>query len=142
MPGARRESRSLCPLNISLEIFGDRWTLLIVRDLMLKGRHTFRELLEGGENIASNVLSDRLARLEDRGIIDHHPNLQDGRSVIYRLTEKGIRLAPVLLEMILWAAQHEKTASPPSETRRMAKHREEYLAEIRSRWEQSLVGNR
>ena len=139
MPGARRENRSLCPINVSLEIFGDRWTLLIVRDLMLKGRHTFRELLDGGENIASNVLSDRLARLESHGLIDRHRSTQDGRSVIYRLTEKGIELAPVLLEMILWAAQHEKTASPPGETRRIKKRRDHYLAEIRSRWEKSLV---
>ena len=137
MPGARRENRSLCPLNVSLEIFGDRWTLLVVRDLMLKGRHTFRELLDGGENIASNILSDRLARLEAHGIIEHRRSPQDRRSIIYHLTEKGIKLAPVLLEMILWAAQHEKTASPPSETRRIAKHRDNYLAEIRARWEQS-----
>ncbi len=137
MPGARRENRSLCPLNVSLEIFGDRWTLLIVRDLMLKGRHTFRELLDGGENIASNILSDRLARLEAHGIVDHHRSAQDGRSVIYRLTEKGIQLAPILLEMILWAAHHEKTASPASETRRIARRRDDYLAEIRSRWEKS-----
>lgn len=137
MPGARRKNRSLCPLNVSLEIFGDRWTLLIVRDLMLKGRHTFRDLLEGGEDIASNILSERLARLEAHGIIEHRRSARDGRSVIYHLTEKGIELAPVLLEMILWAAQHEKTVSPPGETRRIAKRRDDYLAEIRLRWEKS-----
>lgn len=134
MPGARRENRSLCPLNVSLEIFGDRWTLLIVRDLMLKGRETFREFLEGGENISSNILADRLTRLEAHGIIERAPNAKDARSHLYRLTEKGIQLAPVLLEMIIWAARHEETAAPPSEVNRMAKERNAYLAEIRARW--------
>jgi DNA-binding HxlR family transcriptional regulator len=137
MAGARRENRSLCPLNVSLEIFGDRWTLLIVRDLMLKGRHTFREFLDGGEKIASNVLADRLSRLEGHDIVERQPNTQDGRSHMYGLTEKGIQLAPVLLEMILWAARHEETAAPPSEVRRMSKQREAYLSEIRERWEKA-----
>jgi DNA-binding HxlR family transcriptional regulator len=137
MPGARRENRSTCPLNVSLEIFGDRWTLLIVRDLMLKGRKTFREFLDGGESIASNVLADRLTRLEARGIVEQRANVQDGRSHNYRLTEKGIQLAPVLLEMILWAARHEVTAAPLSEVRRIATQRETNLAEIRARWEAS-----
>lgn len=134
MAGARRENRSLCPLNVSLEILGDRWTLLIVRDLMLKGRKTFREFLDGGENIASNILSDRLSRLETHGLVERRRNAQDGRGYIYRLTQKGIALAPVLLEMIVWAAQHERTAAPASEVRRMIKHREAFLEEIRTRW--------
>lgn len=136
MAKPHREKRSDCPLNVSLEIFGDRWTLLIVRDLMLKGLNTFREFLEGGEAVASNVLTDRLNRLEAHGIVERRPNAQDGRSHIYRLTEKGIQLAPVLLEMILWAARHEKTAAPASEVKRMMRQRESYLAEIRARWEQ------
>lgn len=134
MAGARRENRSLCPLNVSLEIFGDRWTLLIVRDLMLKERKTFREFLGSGESIASNVLADRLTRLEAHGIIERVRNAKDARSHLYRLTEKGIQLAPVLLEMIIWAARHEETAAPPSEVRRMTKERDAYLAEIRAKW--------
>ena len=137
MSGARRENRSLCPLSISLEIFGDRWTLLIVRDLMLKGRNSFREFADSGEKIASNVLADRLARLETHGIIDRRPHPEEGRSQIYRLTEKGLQLAPVLLEMILWAARHERTAAPPSEVKRIEKQRAVYLSEIRQRWEES-----
>lgn len=120
---------------MSLEIFGDRWTLLIVRDLMLKGRNTFRDLLDGGENIASNVLADRLARLESHKIVERRPHPQDGRSQVYRLTEKGIQLAPALLEMIVWAAQHERTAAPPEEVNRIKTQRAAYLSEIRQRWE-------
>jgi DNA-binding HxlR family transcriptional regulator len=123
-------------LNISLEIFGDRWRLLIIRDIMLKGRRTFREFLDGGEGIASNVLTERLGRLEAHEIVERQGNPEDGRSQIYRLTEMGIELAPVLLEMIVWAAHHEETAAPPGEVRRMSRHRDEYLREIRQRWEE------
>jgi DNA-binding HxlR family transcriptional regulator len=136
MAKVRRERRSDCPLNISLEIFGDRWTLLIVRDIMLKGRRTFREFLDGGERIASNVLAERLTRLEEHSIVERDGNPADRRSQIYRLTEKGIELAPVLLEMILWAARHEDTAAPPNEVRQMSRHRDTYLSELRQRWEE------
>jgi len=135
MPKVDRQRRSDCPISISLEIFGDRWTLLIVRDLMLKGRTTFGEFLDGGEGIASNVLADRLSRLEAHGLVERRPHDQDGRRHTYRLTGKGIELAPVLLEMILWAARHEATAAPASEVARMIEQRASYLADIRARWE-------
>src|SRR5258708_23522984 len=105
--------RSDCPLNVSLEVFGDRWTLLIVRDLMLKGRSRFGELLEGGEGIASNILTDRLGRLETHGLAERRRDPADARRWVYRLTERGIDLAPALFDIILWAALHEPTAAPP-----------------------------
>jgi DNA-binding HxlR family transcriptional regulator len=132
-----RQRRSDCPISISLEIFGDRWTLLIVRDLMLKGRTTFREFLDGGEGIASNVLADRLSRLETHGIVGRQPHEQDRRRHTYRLTQKGIELAPLLLEIILWAARHEATAAPADELAAMTDQRASYLADIRGRWETS-----
>ena len=135
MPTLDRQRRSDCPISISLEIFGDRWTLLIVRDLMLKGCTTFREFLDGGEGIASNVFSDRLSRLEAHGVVERRPHEQDGRRRTYRLTEKGIELAPVLLEIILWATRHEATAAPASEVTAMTEQRAAYLAGIRARWE-------
>jgi len=135
MPRVDRQRRSDCPISISLEIFGDRWTLLIVRDLMLKGRTTFGEFLDGGEGIASNVLADRLGRLEAHGVVERRRHGQDGRRHTYRLTEKGIELAPVLLEIILWAARHEATAGPASELAVMTEQRASYLADIRARWE-------
>jgi DNA-binding HxlR family transcriptional regulator len=134
MAKVSRGRRSDCPLNVSLEIFGDRWTLLIVRDIMFKGHHTFGEFLEGDEKIASNILSERLTRLEAHGVVERCGNPDDRRSQIYRLTEKGLELAPVLLEMILWAARHEETAAPPHEIRRMTRHRAACLADIRERW--------
>ena len=107
--------RSRCPINVALEILGDRWSLLIVRDLMLKGRHRFGELQDGGERIATNILADRLARLETHSIIEWRPDPDDRRRKLYNLTERGIALAPVLYELILWAAAHEDTAAPPDE---------------------------
>lgn len=128
------ERRSNCPLNVSLEIFGDRWTLLVVRDLMLKGRSRFGELLEGGEGIASNILTNRLGRLEAHSLVERRRDPADARRICYRLTQRGIDLAPVLFEMILWAAQHEATAAPPEEVAAMERDRDGYLATIRQTW--------
>jgi DNA-binding HxlR family transcriptional regulator len=137
--GTDIQRRSDCPLNVSLEIFGDRWTLLIVRDIMLKGRTRFRELLEGGEGIASNILTDRLTRLEAHGLLERRRDPADARRLVYRLTQRGIDLAPVLYEMILWAAQHEATAAPQQEVEAMERDREGYLAGIRLVWSKSTV---
>jgi DNA-binding HxlR family transcriptional regulator len=115
-------------------MFGDRWSLLIIRDLMVRGFRTFKEFQESGEGIATNILADRLQKLEASGIIAAEEEETDGRRVNYRLTEKGIDLAPVLLELLIWGARHEKTAAPCAVIEKMAKNREEVLAEIRRRW--------
>lgn len=94
--------RSGCPLSISLEVLGDRWSLLIVRDLMVRGYHTFKEFEASGEGIATNILANRLQRLAATGIICLEADEKDRRRLNYWLTEKGIDLAPVLLEMFLW----------------------------------------
>lgn len=131
MPG---EPRSGCPVSIALEVFGDRWSLLIIRDLMVRGFHTFKDFLESGEGIASNILADRLRRLESAGIITIEAEKTDARRRNYRLTEKGIDLAPVMLELLLWGARHEKTGLPCETVQRMAANREWVLSEARRRW--------
>ena len=128
---ARR--RSDCPLNTTLEVLGDRWSLLIVRDLMFKGRTTYKDFLAGGEGIATNVLADRLRRLKVEGLIEKGRDTADARRLIYRLTPRGLALAPVLVEMIVWGARHYDTAAPPATIREMTEHRERFLADIRSR---------
>lgn len=128
--------RSGCPVSVSLEQFGDRWSLLIVRDLMVRGYRTFREFQHAGEGIASNVLSNRLRRLETAGILTAERAADDGRSIHYRLTAKGIALAPVMLELLLWAARHETTAAPCAFVEQMEKNREAVLAETYRRWQQ------
>src|ERR1700756_3675592 len=104
--------RSGCPLNASVEMLGDRWSLLILRDMMLRRFSTFKEFLSSYEGIATNILADRLRRLEAHGIITTKQDPSDGRKLIYLLTPKGIDLAPVLTEMVLWAAAHEETSNP------------------------------
>src|ERR1700732_2491107 len=103
--------RSGCPLNASVEILGDRWSLLIIRDMMLRGFRSYKEFLESYEGIATNILADRLRKLEAYGIIATQRDPSDGRKVIYALTGKGIDLAPVMSEMVLWAAAHEDTGN-------------------------------
>lgn len=131
---AKPKRRSGCPLGVSLDVVGDRWSLLIVRDMMVRGYRTFKEFQSSGEGIASNILADRLQKLEAAGVLDTEKDPGDGRRVHYRLTEKGIDLAPVLLEIVVWGARHEKTWAPPRLLEQMTKHREEFLAETRRRW--------
>ena len=126
--------RSGCPVSISLDIFGDRWSLLIIRDLMVRGLRTFKEFQESGEGIATNILTDRLKKLEAAKIIAAETEKTDGRRVNYRLTEKGIDLAPVLLELLIWAARHEETGANCAEIAKMEKNRQAVLAETRRRW--------
>ncbi|MBI2977536.1 MAG: helix-turn-helix transcriptional regulator [Rhodospirillales bacterium] len=130
----RPKRRSACPLNVSLEVFGDRWSLLVVRDLMFGGHRTFKEFLDSGEKIATNVLAERLQRLEANEIIERCRDADDARKVNYALTKKGIALAPVLVEMIIWGARHEETAAPPEIIRRMVADRDGVVAEIRDQW--------
>ena len=130
----KSKSRSGCPVSASLEIFGDRWSLLIIRDLMVRGLRAFKEFQQSGEGIASNILADRLRKLERAGIITAEPEASDGRRVNYRLTQKGIDLAPVMLELLLWGAQHEKTGAPSALVEKMKTHREQILQEVRRRW--------
>jgi DNA-binding HxlR family transcriptional regulator len=135
MPGEpKSERRSGCPVSITLETLGDRWSLLVIRDLMVRGLKTFKEFEGSGEGIATNVLANRLQKLEAAGIIVAEADETDGRRVNYRLTEKGIDLAPVLFEMLIWGARHEQTGAPSALIEELAKNREAVLAEARRRW--------
>src|SRR6202030_2851509 len=136
MPGQRPKRRSECPLNASVEMLGDRWSLLIIRDMMLRGFRSYKEFMECYEGIATNILADRLRKLVKYGIIRTKPDPSDGRKVTYLLTEKGIDLAPVLTEMVLWAATHEDTGNQPL-VRQMREDKEKFLAGVRQRWADS-----
>ena len=125
--------RSGCPLNASVEMLGDRWSLLILRDMMLRGFRTYKQFLGSYEGIATNILADRLRKLQAHGIIIAKRDASDGRKLLYSLTAKGIDLAPVLTEMVLWAAGHEKTENQAL-VKLMRKDKQQFLAEIRERW--------
>lgn len=140
MPGVPRtvksKRRSGCPVSASLEIFGDRWSLLVIRDLMVRGFRTFREFQLSDEGIASNILADRLRKLEAAGILVAEADPNDARRWMYRLTKKGIDLAPVLFELLIWGARHEKTGLPCAAVEVMANNREALLHEVRRRWQE------
>jgi DNA-binding HxlR family transcriptional regulator len=101
---------------------------------MVRGYRTFKEFHEAGEGIATNILADRLQKLETAEIILSERAESDGRRVNYRLTEKGIDLAPALLELLIWGARYEETEAPCAVIENMEKHRAEVLAEVRRRW--------
>lgn len=127
-----RRRRSDCPVHFGLEVFGDQWSLLILRDLMFKGRTTYTEFLRAEEGIATNVLTDRLIRLEQDGIIRSERDERTGRSMRYHLTSKGVDLLPVLLDIIAWSATYDQsTAAEPEFVERLRADRPGLEAAIR-----------
>jgi DNA-binding HxlR family transcriptional regulator len=101
---------------------------------MVRGYRTFKQFQGSGEGIATNILADRLQKLQTAGIIDAEPAEEDGRKINYRLTKKGIDLAPVLLELLIWGAHHEPADASCSLILKMEKNRQEILAEVQRRW--------
>jgi DNA-binding HxlR family transcriptional regulator len=99
------EPRSYCPINLSLEIFGDAWTLLVLRDMMFAGKRHYRELLQSDERISSNILADRLARLVDHGLLTKADDPTHKQKAIYSLTEKSITLLPVVVQIGAWGSR-------------------------------------
>jgi DNA-binding HxlR family transcriptional regulator len=98
--------RSYCPISLSLEIFGDTWTLLILRDMMFGGKRHFREMLHSDEGISSNILADRLKVLLDQGLITKADDPTHKQKGIYSLTDKGIALLPVLVQIGMWGRRY------------------------------------
>ncbi|MDA3029302.1 MAG: helix-turn-helix domain-containing protein [Actinomycetota bacterium] len=107
-----RSLRSDCPIAATLDIIGDRWTLLVLRDILIGGKSHFSEFAEG-ESIASNVLTDRLNTLVDQEIIERLPDPDDGRKYIYRPLAPAIELLPVIAELAAWGLKHSTVDSPP-----------------------------
>ena len=99
-------TRSDCPISNCLDYLGDKWSLLVIRDIAFFNKRSYNELLESSEGIATNILSSRLKNLEASNIIKREPNPSDRRRHIYSLTESGKDLLPILIEMILWSAKH------------------------------------
>jgi DNA-binding HxlR family transcriptional regulator len=115
---AENKKRSNCPVSCSLDIWGDKWTLLIVRDLMLAKQCTYGDFLKSDEKIATNILASRLQTLEENGIISKSDHPDSKAKVLYKLTQKGIDLLPILIEINLWA---EKYLIIPEERKAMLK---------------------
>lgn len=111
---AQKPLRSHCPINFGLEAFGDRWTLLILRDIVFRGKRTYGEFLKSEEGFATNILASRLSHLLEENILQRE-DAPDRRKDIYSLTEKGLDLIPLLFEMVLWSAKYDRQ----SEARRI-----------------------
>ena len=99
--------RSSCPVSCALDILGDKWTLLVIRDIMFMRKQYFQDFLESPEKIASNILSDRLKKLEECSIVSRQRDPVNARRVIYALTDKGLDLSPAILELLRWGAKHD-----------------------------------
>ena len=109
-----RRRRSDCPISHALDLFGDRWSLLVIRDLLVKGKRHYRDFLSSEERIATNILSERLKALQEAGLVRRIEAARNEGGVSYELTGKGYDLAPMLVEMILWSARHDpNTAADP-----------------------------
>lgn len=103
----KESQRSGCPINLSLEVIGDKWSLLVIRDMMFGNRRHFRELLTNSdEGIASNILADRLQRLVDTGLVSRAPDPTHKQKVVYSLTEPAIQLVPVMAALGSWGRRH------------------------------------
>ncbi|MBW4710331.1 helix-turn-helix transcriptional regulator [Roseobacter sp. YSTF-M11] len=100
-----------CPVAYGLDSFGDRWSLLIIRDLMVHGKKTYSEFLGSDEGIATNILINRLKTLEADGILSKSRDPDNRRSFTYALTPKGKDLAPIVIEIIRWSGKHDDRPS-------------------------------
>ena len=105
-----------CPIAFALGMFGDQWTLLVIRDMAVKGVRTYSELLNGGEGISTNILAQRLKQLEENGIVTKTRDPENWRSFLYELTAKGRDLAPILSEIILWSGKYNHDDHAMTET--------------------------
>lgn len=140
-PRTARQSR--CPISFALAIFGDRWSLLVLRDLILKGRRRYKEFLAAEEGIATNILSDRLRRLEDKGLIVREPDELDGRQFLYRPTQMAVDLIPMLVELVVWGARNDPGTAVPAEFIEQFEHDRDALIEsIREGVEAADAGDR
>lgn len=104
-----------CPVRYGLGLFGDKWSLLIIRDMMFFGRRYYGDFLTAGEGISTNILADRLAQLEASSIISKSPDPTHGKKFVYRLTQKGLDLMPVMFAIIDWSEKYDEQTEVPEE---------------------------
>lgn len=128
--------RSHCPINYALESFGDKWTLLIIRDLMFKAKQSYGDFLSSNEKISTNILADRLKRLEALGIVAKGVNDTNRAKVIYSLTPKGMDLLPIMLEITRWSGKYDaQTNAPKPFLNRLETDKQRLIEEIRAAWD-------
>ena len=125
--------RSSCPIACALDLVGDKWTLVVLRDIIMARRRHFHELLAGNEGIASNILANRLQRLEGEGMITRRRDPAEPKRIIYAPTVKALDLLPVMIELVRWGLKYDPTTSAPAKfLRRLTVDRDKFIAEIRA----------
>ena len=125
------ERRSHCPISYMLDILGDKWTLLVIRDILLMGKRTYGEFASSDEKIATNILADRLALLEEEGIIAKETDPVKKSRFIYSITKKGVDLLPVIIEMVRWSATYDKDTKVPKQVAdKVINERDAFMQEI------------
>lgn len=130
------KKRSECPISSALDIVGDKWTLIIIRDIALSGKNTYNEFLKSEEKIATNVLADRLSMLVDVGILVAEEHPKSKAKILYRLSNQGIDLLPVLIELILWSDKYLSISPQAKDFAKMLrKNKELVLKQISSNLE-------
>ena len=128
------QRRSGCPISYALDLFGDKWTLLIIRDMLFKQKRRYGQFAESEEKISTNILADRLARLETEGLVTKETDPENGRQVVYALTSKALDLAPMLIEMILWSAKYDpRSAADRAFIRQAKSDRGQLVRDVKSR---------
>ena len=128
------KQRSDCPISYNLDFFGDKWTLLIIRDMVFEGKKFYKDFLNSKEGIATNILSDRLKRLETAGVVESKVYEKLRTKKVYSLTQKGKDLVPILVDMILWSAKYKDgLAVEESFIQRASQKREEVISNILGR---------
>lgn len=131
------KKRSDCPISCSLEIFGDRWSLLIIRDIMLRNKVSFSEFLDSEEKIASNILTSRLRTLEVEKIVAKEVAPNNKSKFIYTLTQKGIDLLPIVIEIMDWGAKHNANCPRKELGKKIKKDKAAVVMELSKRLKDS-----
>lgn len=139
MARGSHRSNSTCPVTFALDTFGDKWSLLILRDMFFKGKHYYGEFLASAEKISTNILADRLGKLEGDGLLTKSRDLENSSKYRYALTQKGKDLLPLMLEMVTWSARYDPQArkngavidgAPEDLIQRAAEDRPALIAEL------------
>ncbi len=132
----RHTKRSHCPISFALDIFGDKWSLLILRDLIFKDKVYYQDFAESEEGISTNILADRLERLKNDGLIESKSDKGNARKIIYSPTSKALDLVPMILEIIEWSAKYDaKTAAPEEFLKMLKKDRKALARQVRAKFE-------
>lgn len=130
------KDRSNCPISFALDSFGDKWSLLILRDIIIMGKTNYLEFMESDEGISTNILADRLQKLEKAKMISKVQDVGNKKKFIYKPTVKGLDLLPMIIEMVQWSAKYDpKTGVPAGEIEKIEKNRKGYIRKIRAKFD-------